>query len=196
MNITHDNLDEWLKQWGREFGQRRDYLEATDGIDEGEGSSGYGAAHPLARALDYAPGTRAAVVTRVTSRRDGSDRRRRMAESACEGVRLDMRVVGMAYVDHVPCTETRPDLRTPRYVSARQISSEVLAIQRAVMAMVESETASEYGNVLQVRYCLSGDADERAAWFGERVGKSVPVRAYRACLEQAKLVLLVKLGVV
>lgn len=207
MSITSDNLEEWLWLWGREWGERRS-PDVVDGWDEGEGSTLYQAEHPLARAQGFAPGSRARVASAY--RRDGSDRRRRMARDleAC-----GVRAVGVAYVDAIPCAETRPDLRTPRHVTAPQAMPEVLVLQRVIMDMIESPAASDYGHALCVRYCYRGDPVDRAIELGVRLGRGqgrreqyektwrgerppVPIRAYQAVVEQARLVLRVKLGLV
>lgn len=185
--MTLDELHDLLKRWAREYGQRPEPL--ADGWDEGEGSSGYFTAHPLARAQEFAPGTAKAVL--VSYRRDGSDRRRRMAEAV--GME-SMRVVGMAYVDPVPCVETRPDRRTPMYVSKPQAEEDVEVVQRHVMRMIEDRDASTYGHALQIHYCQRESLEVKAERLAERIGKGCTVRAYRAIVEQARLVLLGRMG--
>ena len=190
MTITRDNFDDWLFLWGKEHGEGRPRDE-VEGWDEGVGSSQFHASHPLARAQAFAPGTRAAVSNRQASRRDGSDRRRHMAAGLEE---CGVRVVGMAFVDAIACTETRPDLRTPRHVSRPQPAPEVMTLQRAILQMIEA--APQWGLALQVRYCTRGTPAERSARLSVLVGKTIKPRGYRTLVDQAKLVLMVKLGVV
>lgn len=183
--MTLVELEKLLRAWAKEYGQRPPVT--SEGWDEGEGSEGFYTQHPLARAQEYAPGTAKAVL--VTYRRDGSDRRRRMAEAV--GL-PQMRVVGMGYVDPVPCIETRPDRRTPMHVSRPQPEEDVERVQRHVMAMIEA--CPEYGNALQIHYCTRGALEEKAELLGLRIGKACPVRAYRSIVAQAKCVLLGRMG--
>jgi hypothetical protein len=189
LQIDSGNLLHFLRLWSREFGERPEHL--VEGWDEGEGSGLYQSAHPLARAAEYAPGSRQAVLDRRVTFRDGSDRRRHMARELGP---CGVRVVPMAYVDAVAGSPTRADMRTPRHVTRPPVPAEVLAIQRCVMDMIESASASAWGHALQIHYCTSGDLKAKSEAFALRIGTGATVRAYRTCVEQAKIYLLGKLG--
>lgn len=163
-------LRAWLKLWGREYGER-----ATDFEDIERDSPDV---HPLAVARHFAPGNRVAVA--IAARRDGSDRRRHMARdlAAC-----GVRVVPVAYVDAVPSSPSRGGGG-----GGRPVPAQVVAIQAHVMRMVEE--TPEYGLSLQAQYGIRGALDDKAEWVAGRIGKAVPVRAFRALVEQATYVLL------
>lgn len=179
MTAKLDALDEILVEWGHWYGDRARPVVDADGYAAPE--IGLMPAHPLARAIEFAPGRKA---DRETLARGGRARRERMAVHA--GLRGALAV---AYVDPVPCRETRPDLRTPRYVTAPDpIPRDVKRIEAIVRDLVLSEP--EWGYALRARYCQRGDAAEKSAWLAGMLGKTLTVRAYHALLGQAKLVLL------
>lgn len=178
-----DALDEMLVEWGHWYGDRARPAVDADGYAMPE--SWVATAHPIARAMEYAPGRNA---DRDTLTRGGWERRHRMASAA--GV---VGALAVAYVDPVPCHETRPDLRTPRYVSAPDpVPRDVKRIEAIVRDLVLSEPA--WGYALRARYCQRGDAAEKSAWLAGMLGKTLTVRAYHALLGQAKLVLLGRLS--
>lgn len=179
-----EDLDKLLVEWGCWYGIRD--RPTVDGWDEGAAYyQAAASAHPIARAMEYAPGRKA---DRLTLARAGQGRRRAMAAAAGQ-----QGILAEAWVDPVPCRETRPDLRTPRYPTAPDpVPKDVQAVERAVVALVFSEP--EWGYALRARYCQRGDAESKAAWVAERIGRGVTVRAYHALLGQAKLVLLGRLA--
>lgn len=128
--------------------------------------------HALARALEFAPGTRKRAAMKLVGR-DGSSRRRLMAREleAC-GVRL----VPMAYVDPVPGTTTRKFGGLGRY--AEPMPAPVAAIDRAVRALYRRDP--ELSAVLRAEYCGWGPREERAGRLG------ISVRLYRDRLTLAR----------
>lgn len=173
--MTIDELRAWLRLWGRHYGERVSDFDDTerDAPD----------VHPLAVARNFAPGTRARAA--LAARRDGSSRRRHMARdlAAC-----GIRVVPVAYVDAVPGTTSS---RGGGYVTAPPPVT-VVAIQAAVMGMVED--TPEWGLALQAQYGVRGALSDKAEWVEKRLGRGVPVRAFRALVEQATYVLLGRLA--
>lgn len=183
MSLTQGQLDELLIEWGHWYGDRARPAVDADGYAIAEPS--YMHAHPLARAMEFAPGRKA---DRDTLSRGGRERRERMAAHA--GI---VGALAVAYVDPVPCRETRPDLRTPRYVTAPDpVPRDVKRIEAIVRDLVLREPA--WGYALRARYCQRGDAAEKAAWLTVQLGKTLTVRAYHALLGQAKLVVLGRLS--
>lgn len=184
-------LEAALAVWRREFGARAEYFEDTDGLDEGAGSRGYFSTHALERARTIAPRTRAEVIHRqLAAGRSGHARRKLMGERAGliskDGESTLLAPTWAA--DPVAGTATRPDLRTPGYVSRPPIPPLVMAIQRAVMAMVEACPVS--GHALQVHYCMVGTRQEKAEMLAALISERVSSRDYRDHVENARYVLL------
>ena len=142
-----DDLDKLLGAWGHWYGVRdRPALDA-DGYQLPPGPRVTGS-HPIARAMEFAPGRKA---SRETLQRGGEARRRTMALAAgLPGL------LPVAYVDHIPCTETRPHLGTPRWpTDPDPIPVAAQRIEAAVRGLVLSEPA--WGYALRARYCQRGE---------------------------------------
>ena len=202
MNI--EDLDRQLVEWGHWYGVRdRPALDA-DGYQLPPGPRVTGS-HPIARAMEFAPGRKA---NRETLQRGGEARRRTMAMAAgLPGL------LPVAFVDHIPCTETRPHLGTPRWpTDPDPIPVTAQRIEAAVRGLVLSDPA--WGYALRARYCQRGDAEAKAEWLAERLDlvfiptgmedeeryATIPkdlrlnVRGYHGLLGAAKLVLIGRLG--
>jgi len=185
MHLTIDELRAFLKLWGREYGERSMDFEDLD-RDSPD-------VHPLAVARHFAPGSRAAVA--LAARRDGSSRRKRMAEGlkSEEGHGCGLRLVPTWAVDPVPnAGASRGGGGSPRAVPPQ-----VLAIQSAVMRMIDDADpergARPWGLALQAQYCIRGALSDKADWTAHHLGKAVSVRSFRALVEQGTYVLLGKL---
>jgi hypothetical protein len=164
--MTMDELDELLRQWGA-------LSKYTEQRKEGGGDF-----HALARALDFAPGTRARAAVRLIGR-DGEGRRRLMArELAACGVRL----VPMDYVDPVRAKSNRcgfgggrPTNCTPEHLRP---------VQQAALDLYRVDTLR--GLCLNFEYCGYGPQADKAERVALSLGSPVGLRVYRESLAHAK----------
>lgn len=164
--MTLDELDTLLCEWGA-------LSKYTEQRKEGAGDF-----HALARALDFAPGTRARAAIRLVGR-DGGDRRRLMARElgAC-GVRL----VPQDYVDPVRGKENRGGGlggagrdTTPAHLRP---------VQAAATELYRVDTLR--GLVLRQEFCGYGCQSDKAVKVGQAIGAPVGLRVYREALAYAK----------
>lgn len=172
--MTIDELRNWLRLWGRTYGER-----AADFADIDRDSPDV---HPLAVARHFAPGSRTAVA--LAARRDGSSRRRHMARdlAAC-----GIRVIPVTFVDPVVGTSnSRGSYAAPSLAPAR-----VLEIQAQVMRMVED--FPRWGLSLQAQYCIRGARGDKADWVASMLKEKVTPRDYRTYLDGAHVFLLGRL---
>jgi hypothetical protein len=177
--MNPDTMESMLRAWGRAYGEAK-----PQEWDEGEASAG--AAHPIARAIEFAPGRRAEVIRRKTTmNRGGQTRRSLMAQAV--GIK-GMRVVPMYAVDAVPCVETRSggSGEDPR------ITPMVNAVQRGWLALFKvNELQAE---VLRLEYQVRGMTQtmkaEQIRFHVKGVHVRVNVKRYRDELKAGKSFLL------
>lgn len=165
-----EQLETLLRAWGAAYGERPP--------PEWDGEDRPGVAiHPLARAMDFAPGKHAASVRGLTTaHRLGVERRRMMAQDL-PGVQ----VVPAAFVDPIPCTESRSIHNASRDWPVSDILQQV---QRAALDLHRIDTLR--GLVLRVNYCTRGTQFDKALAVTQRLGSPVRLRVYRESLAHAK----------
>jgi hypothetical protein len=165
--MNMDELEDLLRQWGA----LSKYTEQRK-----EGANDF---HALARALDYAPGTRARAAVRLVGR-DGQDRRRLMArELATCGVRM----VPMDYVDPVRASANHGGGGG----SARAVNTTPMhlrPVQQAALDLYRIDTLR--GLCLNFEYCGYGCQSDKAERVGVALGSPVGLRLYREGLAHAK----------
>lgn len=169
--MTPTEIDALLMAWGRVYGERPP-------VDETERDAP--ATHPLARAMEHAPGDGAAIIRQRTSMdRGGADRRRTMAAAAG----CDMRILPAHFVDHIACTETRGTHRS----SARDwpIPPAVLRVNEAAMDLESIDPLR--GVCLRMKYWRRGRDEDRAFYASEILGHHVTLRVYRDSVSSAKI---------
>lgn len=135
--MTPQQFDAMMSAWGAFYGERR----GPDWQDDGPaGPIGAPAqVHPLERARAFAPGTRKAALEAMHLRRGGLSRRTMMGEAAGLTVRSGnaVRVVPVppAFVDPIPCVETREAIGTPR--PDPRYTDSIRAVQEAWLVLRE-----------------------------------------------------------
>lgn len=161
-----EEMDTLLRQWGALSKYTEERREA-------------GGTHALERGRAFAPGTRARAAQRLVGR-DGSSRRSYMARGleAC-GVRM----VGQAYVDPVPCTESRGRGGLAS-AAARYIPEHLRPVDEAARLLHRVDTLM--GLCLRYEYCGYGSQGEKAGYVGSALGQPVGLRVYREALARAK----------
>lgn len=184
MSINDTNLEEWLVEWGWWFGPRLG-MDAVEAKGEGRSS------HPIARAMEHAPGTRAKALRRLaTLHRSGLGRRRAMGEAA--GLVTDDGHARLA-----PCWSSDPvtgyqsqsaGSRLPDFGAAREplAPPEVEAVHRAVYVL--RRRAHARACALEQRYqhpSLSNPL--RAQAMTAALGVPVSVDTYRVHLREARI---------
>lgn len=177
--MTPETMESMLRAWGRAYGEAK-----PQEWDEGEGSAAD--VHPIARAIQFAPGRRAEVIRRKTTmNRGGQTRRSLMAQAT--GIK-GMRLVPAYVVDPVPCVETRSGAsgEDPR------ITPLVISVQRAWLALFKVHELQ--AEVLRLEYQVRGMTQStKAAQIRFHVeGKNVrvSVKRYRDELKSGKSFLL------
>lgn len=176
--MTLDELEERLRRWGRWYGER----PSADDPDRLAPAT-----HPLAIGMQFAPGKRSAVIRqRSHMDRAGQGRRRLMAQAA--GVDR-LHVVPAAFVDPVPCIETRSGRNSARDWPT---PPEVQSVQRAALDLHRIDTLR--GLALRVHYCMLGDLQDKANAVTLRLGSPVKVRAYRDAVREARFWMLGRLA--
>lgn len=172
--MTMDELDDLLRQWGA-------LSKYTERRQEGAGDF-----HALARALDFAPGTRKRAAIKLIGR-DGGARRRLMAEAANAGLgdgrTCGIRLVPMDFVDPVPCTQSR----RAGGVSGRardDTPEHLRPVAAAASALYRVDTLR--GLCLRLEYCGYGCQSEKADRVALAIGSPVGLRIYRESLAHAK----------
>jgi hypothetical protein len=172
--MTTDELETLLRAWGRVYGER-------PAVDDNDGTGP--ATHPLARGMEFAPGKRIVLIRQRTNMDRGGVARRRMMAQAAGGATVGLRVLQAAYVDPVPCVETRPAIFGLGERS-RPVPPELQRVQRAALDLHAIDTLR--GLVLRINYCTLGPHDDKALDVGQRLGSPVGLRVYRESLAHAK----------
>lgn len=166
--MNMQELDNLLREWG---GLSK-YVE-----ERGEKPTDF---HALARALDYAPGTRARAAIRLAGR-DGRDRRKLMAR---ELVACGVRLVPQDYVDPVRGKENRGGGGGNGGRARDTTPPHLKPVQEAALALYRIDTLR--GLVLRQEYCGYGCQSEKADKVGLAIGSPVGLRVYRESLAHAK----------
>ena len=180
-----DDFEALLRAWGKVYGEDRtndagytpDPMQAT--------------AHPIARAMEFAPGKSGGRRRTLSLERGGVERRRIMARAA--GIK-GMQLVPAVLVDPVPCRETRPSLAA----ISRPVPVELLRVERAALDLIDIEYLR--GLCLRVNYCTRGDHDAKAVIVSDRLRQVSPrhvdikVRRFRDELEHARIWMQGRLG--
>lgn len=138
------DIDTLLKAWGRLY-QERPRIEYGERRQRPE--------HPIARSMEFAPGKKVKRST-VALGRDGRGRRRIMA--AAVGLK-GLTVVPMAYVDPVPCKETRSNTYG---IHSRPVPKEIQRVEQAVKELEQVDYLRAL--CLRINYCREGRHDEKA----------------------------------
>lgn len=175
--MADEEFETLLRAWGRIYGADRsnDAGHTPDPMAP--------VAHPIARAMEFAPGKHGKRRT-LSLDRGGVERRRIMARAA--GIK-GMVLVPAALVDPVPCRATRPTLG----VISRPVPHEILRVERAALDLISLDFLR--GVVLRVNYCTRGDHEEKALRVGDRMREVSPgfadikVRRFRDELENARI---------
>lgn len=153
-----------LRAWGRYYGERPERDEDAPSRPT----------HPLARGMEFAPGKRAVL----TLGRGGQSRRRFLGQVA--GL---AGIMPAAFVDPVPCKETRPAVFGAGETS-RPVPVELQRVNRAALDLLAVDRKA--GLVLRVHYCRRGTLDEKPGWVSDLLGATVGLRVYREALAQAR----------
>lgn len=154
-----DHFEELLRRWGRVYGE----APPTEWEEEGSGSP-----HPLAVAMEYAPGRLGRAVSvaykRVTRPGERSWSR-----------------------DPIPCVETRQASSALYFTgaSSSQVAPELARVEAAVLALYRINTLR--GLVMRGQYCRRGPQAEQVEWInGLDRGISLTLRSYRDELAHAR----------
>ncbi len=168
--MTRDELECLLKAWGRAYGEgaAREWDEGTsDAVMPGAGGM-----HPIAAAMEFAPGRRGVIRARTHMDRGGYGRRSMMAAAA--GVK-GLSVVPAAFVDPIRATSSRSGPR-----QARPVPPEIQLVQRAALDLHALDPVR--GICLRVHYCTRASLEERASDARSRVQRfrrGLTLRSYR-----------------
>lgn len=133
------DVEQRLREWGAYYGQR----------ERPEVSRSERTRHMLA-GVQVATGRRA---KRDTVKRSGYTRRLIMGRAAGIG-----HAIAMAFVDPVPCKETR----SSGYQPERPVPMEAQAVEAAVKALEAANLLR--GLCLRASYCVNGDRNAKADW--------------------------------
>jgi hypothetical protein len=146
--MAEDQVDRLLKAWGTFYRQG-----AHPPVPRSERTR-----HALA-AMQVAPGRK---VRRVKlAPRDGYTRRLIMGRAAGLG-----HAIPMAFVDPVPCKETR----SSGYQPERPVPGEVQHVEATVKALERVDLLR--GLCLRAHYCVEGDREEKALWVTDEFRKA------------------------
>lgn len=182
--MTPDDLKDLLRAWGRWYGER---VVFDDSTPQTHGPHGYGT-NPIATGMQFAPSKRSSVVRQRTNMdRGGQGRRRLMAAGAGCG----MRILPASYVDPVPCRQTRPAV-FGMGERARPEPKELQRVELAALDLMRIDTTR--GVCLRVHYCTLGELVDKATLAGLRIGTTIPVRAYRNTVSEARFWMLGRLS--
>lgn len=143
--MDKDALESLLKAWGVVYAERtRRHVEF--------GRQRSDVSHPIARAMQFAPGKRVSKA-KLSSERGGLYRRRLMARAAQVP---GLTILPAEFVDPIPCRETR------RHAGSygRPVPPELARVDVACRALEESSLLR--GTVLRVAYCTEGDHQAKA----------------------------------
>lgn len=164
-------LDEELKLWGYATVGRYDNRPRRE---DGPGS------HPISRARQFAPGTRARAALKLAGR-DGHDRRKLMAQGI-----PSMGKIPMWAADAIRCAETR----THRSGKDEEQASE---LDRALMDLYRVDQLQ--GLAVRLQYTTQGSALDRAKKASIALGREITKAQFRDALQRGKAWLSDRLGV-
>lgn len=162
-------LEEDLRLWGDATTGRHDPRPRRE---DGPGS------HPISRAREFAPGTRARAALRLAGR-DGDARRRLMAKGS--GVK-GMHKIPVWAADAIRCTETRTS--GPAAFVDAGIPPELKAIDQAMIELYRENPL--LGVILRLEYTGVGNQEKRAEEVARVIGKDLTLRQYRVELGRAR----------
>lgn len=164
--MTNDDLETLLRAWGRVFGER----PPADDHDDRPAR----AVNPIARGMEFAPGKRQVVLRqRTTMHRGGQDRRMAMAVAA-GGAAAGVRIVSAAFVDPVPCTETRSHRSEAR---DWPVPPQIARVERAALDL---QSANDFrGRCLRVNYCTRGSHEDKVLRLSNDLGAYVKLKRFR-----------------
>lgn len=154
--LREEPIETLLRAWGRVCGER-----PPAEWDEGGGEGGGASIHPIAQAMDFAPGKR-------VKRLDVAFRR-----MILPGERAWTR-------DPIRCTETR----SRRIAQKRYLPPEIARVERAALDLLAFDRLR--GLVLRVNYCTRGAHEDKVGVVAERYGAPVKLRRYRDELALAR----------
>lgn len=162
-------FEDLLRRWGRVYGEQgRSVVQLEEHGEVYESGMVGGSLHPLAVAMEYAPGRNQTTVAVAYKRMI------RVGEKPWSR-------------DPVPGKETR-HYRGALYFSGAEIGRiepEVARVEKAAMDLYRINTLR--GLVLRGQYCRLGDQREQVEWInGLGRGISVTLRAYRDELAHAR----------
>ena len=161
--MTELELEELLRRWGFAYGEGRPHE-----WDEGELAIG-GALHPLAVAVQFAPGRKQKLTSAAWRRSSNAAGR-------------------TPFSDPVRATPTRSVSPT---FSRRNKDPEAARVESAAMALQRLYPLR--GLVIRAQYCRRGTQAEKADWVSA-VGQAVTLRTYRQELALARAWMLGRLG--
>jgi hypothetical protein len=183
--MADEEFETLLRAWGRIYGADRsnDAGRTPDPLQP--------VGHPIARAMEFAPGKKSGKRCTLSLERGGVERRRIMARAA--GINGLLQIPA-AMVDPVPCRATRPSLG----MVSRPVPPEILRVERAALELIEADYLR--GLCLRVNYCTRGDHEEKAVRVTDRMREVSPafievkVRRFRDELEHARVWMQGRLG--
>lgn len=165
--MDENALEELLRRWGRMYGEG---APNDDGDDVGFASMvGAGTAHPLAVAMEYAPGRRGIRTLDVAYRRMV-----RPGEKAWSR-------------DPVRCTETKHYAGALYFSGAEtgRVEPEVSRVEKAALDLYRVSTIR--GLVLRAQYCKRGSQQDKTDWINAQGrGSVLKLRMYREELAHAR----------
>lgn len=163
--MTTDELEKLLRAWGHVFGERRERAEEERDAP---------AVHPIAVGMTFALKTRGAVIrARTSMHRAGQDRRKLMAVAA-GGATVGVRVVPAAYVDPIPCTETRTGRSEAR---DWPVPPQVARVERAALDL--AKVSDFRARCLRLHYCALGSHEDKVLRLGIALGEDVKIKRFR-----------------
>jgi hypothetical protein len=160
--MTADELERLLTEWG-----------ALAKYEEAKSEAGNDF-HVLARAREFAPGTRERAAAQLVGR-DGGARRKLMARELGQ---CGVRVVPKSYVDPVPGKTTHK--AGPRERIEDSIPPRLKAVHAAALALYRADELA--GLALRQEYCAYGSHGTKAYRVSEAVGRKIGIRVYREAL--------------
>lgn len=174
--MTADELETTLRAWGRVYGER----PPRDDDDRPAP-----AVHAIARGMEFAPGKRQVVIRqRTTMHRAGQDRRTALAVAANAGSLrgVGVRIVSAAFVDPVPCTETRSYRSEAR---DWPVPPEIARVERAALDL---QAFNDFrGRCLRVNYCTRGSREDKTLRMGNDLGRYVTLKQFKDGLVLARV---------
>lgn len=153
--MTADELESRLREWGRAYGEGRPKEWQEEATLTGS--------HPIAQAMQFAPGKAQREVAVAWQRRRRRD----------------------YWIDPMPCKETHQSSGHAVLLggSSVRFTPQVEVVQSAVLALYRQDVVR--GLVLQLQYCRRGSQSDKAAMMAAQ-GHRMKLRAYREALAFAK----------